>query len=51
VTHDSYRFPTVDYDANNGRLVQKWRWGIAYNGVDTHEVIPIDVEIGMGFSF
>jgi hypothetical protein len=52
-THASFRYPTRDYDADNGRLVQRWRWGVVPGPEDifTHNTIPIDVDIGMGFAF
>jgi hypothetical protein len=51
VTHYSYRYPTRDYDADNGRLVQRWRWGVVPGpeGITGHNTIPIDVDIGIAF--
>ena len=50
VSFDSYRFPTRDYDANNGKLLQRTCVGVG--GGDPGECpFPIDFELGLGLAF
>ena len=49
VSFDSYRFPTQDYDANNGKLLQRTCAGIL--GDVGQCFFPFDVELGLGLAF
>ena len=48
VTFDSYRFPTSDYGADNGRLQRRTCVGVGGPG---ECVFPFDLELGLGFAF
>jgi hypothetical protein len=50
LTHSDYRFPSEDYGADSGRLVSRWRYGIALDGRDDTSW-PLDVTLGFGFRF
>ena len=49
LSFDSYRFPTRDYDANNGKLLRRTCVGIV--GDPGECVYPLDVELGLGLAF
>ena len=50
ISVDSYRFPTRDYGADNGKLRRTTCFGIGMD-VGTCGGIPLDIELGLGFAF
>jgi hypothetical protein len=49
VSFNSYRFPTDDYGANNGKLVRAVCFGVGCNGDAASNFLPLDLEIAIGF--
>ena len=50
ISVDSYRFPTRDYGADNGKLRRTTCFGIGMD-VGSCGGIPLDIELGLGFAF
>lgn len=50
ISHDSYRFPSRDYGADSGRLIQRWRYGVTPLGASEID-FPFDADAGLSFAW
>jgi hypothetical protein len=50
LTFNSYRYPSRDYGADNGRLAQRTCIGISTGELGSCG-FPIDIELGLGLAF